>query len=148
MSEDQQLNWVEKRKKAENHFADSAPGLWRDLCAAMKDASRSFNKLYKGESEVTAINGHRFRVVILADGKKHEADIDFDDQSGKISTSYDADISERLTFHIKADHLSAFIVDNMGARLSVEEVSRSILTPSFFPDSASVYSSRGPLVFD
>jgi hypothetical protein len=133
MGEDEQLNWVEKRHRAEKHLADARPGLWRDVCAAMTDASRSFNKLYGGVSETKPINGHRFRIMIQYEGKKHEAEIDFDEQTGKVTTAYNAAIEGMKHFDIKADHVSAFIVDDKGKRVTPDEVSHAILKPLFFP---------------
>jgi len=127
-----QFNWVEKQHMATKHLADSKPGLWRDICAALTDASRSFNKLYGGRSDVTTINGHRFRVVLHSDDHKFEADIDFDDQAPTVRVSYDASICDVKTFDMKADYVSAFIVDENGKRMTIDEVSHMILKPLFF----------------
>jgi len=133
MGEDHPLNWVEKRHIAEKHLADSKQDLWRDVCAAMTDASRSFNKLYGGLSEAKAINGHRFRVTVHREGKKHEAEVDFEDQQGKITTAYNAAIEGYKHFAIKADYKSAFMVDDEGKRISSDAASFAILKPLFFP---------------
>jgi len=129
MSEEEQLNWVEKRHRAEKHLADAKAGLWHDICAALTDASRSFNKLYGGASEATAINGHRFRIVQGND----RIDIDYDDQSGRISTSRTEGPFHFRHFDLRADYLSAFIVDDKDNRVTADEVSQSILASSFFP---------------
>jgi hypothetical protein len=126
-------DWVERRHRAEQHLSESKQSIWRDICAAMMDASRSFNKLYGGVTEAKAINGHRFRIVIQREGKKHEAEIDFDDQVGKVITSYNAAIAGTKHFDIKADHESAFIVDDEGKRVTPDQVSYAILGPLFFP---------------
>jgi hypothetical protein len=133
MAEDEQLNWVEKRHGAEKHLAESKAGLWRDICSAMTDASRSFNKQYGGASETKPVNGHRFRVIVQHEGKKHEAEIDFDDEAGRVTTAYNAAVEGIKHFDIKADHLSAFIVDDDGRRVSADAVSYAILKPLFFP---------------
>jgi hypothetical protein len=136
----QQLNWVEKQHMAEKHLAGSKPGLWRDVCSAMTDASRSFNKLYAGASEAKPINGHRFRVVAHVGEEEYEADIDFDDQSGKISAAYNAAVEGTKHFQMRADHISAFIVDDEGNRITPDGVSRSILKPLFFPEESGTFA--------
>ena len=133
MSESDPLDWVEKLHRAEKHLADSKAGLWRDVCAAMTDASRSFNKLYGGHSEVKPINGHRFRITVQHEGQKHEAELDFDDQSGKLTTAYNAAIEGIKHFDIKADYAAAFIVDGDGKRVTADQISHAILKPLFFP---------------
>jgi hypothetical protein len=133
MNEQEQLNWVEKRHMAAKHLANSKALLWHDVCAALTDASGSFNSLYAGTTEATPINGHRFRVVFKAEER---VEIAFDDQRSKISASYVSPFHFR-NFEIKADHLGAFIVDNDGSRLTPDEVSESILSPLFFSDAAT-----------
>jgi len=46
VSESEQLDWVEKRHRAEKHLADSKAGLWSDICAAMTDASTVFASMH------------------------------------------------------------------------------------------------------
>lgn len=129
MSEADQLNWVERRHRAEKNLADSKVGLWRDVCAAITDASRSFGALYETSTEVTTVNGHRLRIML---GTVDRIDVDFDEKGCGINTSYASPFRVR-NFRIRADHVSAFIVDDKGNRMTPDEVSESILAPVFFP---------------
>jgi|SRR5579863_3082092 len=125
------LNWVEKRHQAEKNLADSKLQLWRELCAALSDASKSFNRLYGGKSEASQIHDHRFRVDLRA---ADQIDVDFNDQAGTINASY-VSYPPRFrvrNFRMAADHESAFFADENNMRLSPDEVSESILVPSFF----------------
>jgi hypothetical protein len=132
MGEQDGLNWVERRQRAEKHLTDSKSVIWHDLCASLTDASRSFNKLYGGKSEATARNGHRFRVVIDLGDRKRQVDLDFDEEACTIIAEYDASPVGSKRFGLKADHLSAFILDVDGNRLTPDKVSERILTASFF----------------
>ncbi len=126
------LNWVEKRHQAEKNLADSKAPLWRELCTALADASKSFNQLYGGKSEASRIHDHRFRVDLRA---SDQIDVDFNDQAGTINASY---VSYPPRFRVRnfrgmaADHESAFFTDENNMRLTPDEVSESILVPSFF----------------
>ena len=126
-----QPNWVKRRKLREARRAD-APSVWRDVCAALTDASRTFNEEYGGESKAAPINGGRFRVTIPGFPER-EAEIDFDKQNGEIAARYGQTPLAMKTFTVQADHISVFIVDQDGKRVTPDEVSESILTPSFFP---------------
>jgi hypothetical protein len=131
MSEPESLNWVEKRHKAEQNLADSKAPLWRELCTALADASSSFNKLYAGKSEASQIHDRRFRVDLRA---ADQINVDFNDQAGTINASY-VSYPPRfrvVNFRIAADHESAFFTDENNMRMTADEVSESILVPSFF----------------
>jgi hypothetical protein len=131
MSEQAPLNWVEKRHQAEKNLADSKFQLWSDLCAALSGASQSFNQLYAGKSEASRIHDHRFRVDLRA---ADQIDVDFNDQAGTINASY-VSYPPRFrvrNFRMAADHESAFFTDENNTRLTPDEVSESILVPSFF----------------
>jgi hypothetical protein len=131
MSEQAPLNWVEKRHQAEKNLAESKSQLWHDLCLALSDASKSFNQLFGGKSEASRIHDHRFRVDLRA---SDQIDVDFSDQAGTINASY---VSYPPRFRVRnfrmgADHESAFFIDENNTRLTPDEVSESILVPSFF----------------
>jgi hypothetical protein len=146
MSEQDQLNWVEKQHRAEKHLNDSKAEMWHDICGSLADAARSFNKLYGGKTESIPKNGHRFRIVLHEQDRKRLIDVDFDDQSCTITSEYDASPQGSRIFHLTADHTLAFFIDKSGNRLTADQVSQAILTPSFFPGPPSVYANRGPLI--
>jgi hypothetical protein len=136
MSEQAPLNWVEKRHHAEKNLADSKSQLWQELCAALSDASQSFNQLYGGKSEASRIHDHRFRVDLRA---ADQIDVDFNDQAGIINASY---VSYPPRFRVRnfrmgADYESAFFTDDNNMRLTPDEVCEIILFPSFFGESAA-----------
>jgi hypothetical protein len=126
---DEQLNWVEKRLAREKQLLDSKPRLWKDVCDAMTDASRSFNQKCGGNYEAVPTNGHRFRVF----GGTRQVDVDFDQQACKITASYGASPFGSKFFTVQADHNSAFITED-GKKLTPDEVSERILGKFFFPD--------------
>lgn len=131
MGEPASLNWVEKRHQAEKNLADSKVPLWRELCTALAEASKSFNQLYAGKSEASQIHDRRFRVDMRA---ADQIDVDFNDHDGAINASY-VSYPPRFrvrNFRIAADHESAFFTDENNTRLTPDEVSESILAPSFF----------------
>jgi hypothetical protein len=133
MSEQPDLNWVERRHRAEKHLAGAKIGLWSDVCAALTDACRSFNRLYGGKSEVTRSNGHRLLIVL---GQDDRIEVDFDNQAAKINVSY-IGAPPRFSvknFKMQADHLAAFIVeDGDDKRLNADEVSERILGRALTP---------------
>jgi hypothetical protein len=131
------LNWVERRQRSEKHLADSKILLWSDVCVALTEACKSFNEIYGGTSQVTRVNGHRLHIVL---GPEDRVEVDFDNQACRINASYIGDPSRFRVrnFAIKADHLSAYIIedgrDKDRDRLTPDEISECILASSFvFP---------------
>jgi hypothetical protein len=125
-SNDHLLNWVERKHLAERHLQDERDVLWRDTCAALEDASRSFNKLYQGESDTEAINGHRFRITYqpAKSSQRSDIDLDFNEEKSTIKVTYPKSNRPSCVFGIEADHTSAFITDEKRNRLSPDEVSQ------------------------
>jgi hypothetical protein len=146
-SNDHLLNWVERKHLAEGHLQDERDVLWRDTCAALEDASRSFNKLYQGESDTEAINGHRFRITYSHPQSKQRCDIDvdFNEANSTIRVTYPKSNRRSCLFGIEADHMSAFITDEKRNRLSPDEVSQQILKDLLFPSPPREVWQRGRL---
>jgi hypothetical protein len=134
-SNDHPLNWIERQHLAEGHLQDERDALWQDICAALEDASRSFNKLYQGKSDTESINGHRFRISYQPSDSnpRRDIDLDFNEETSKITAKYAKSNHPSCVYRIEADHLEAFIADEKGNRISADEVSQQILGDVFFP---------------
>ena len=133
MSEQEIPNWVERRWRGEKILAESKLGLWREICDALDASAKSFNNRYKGTSEVTRIDGHLVRIV-LPTPNRVQIDIAFNDLACSVAAalSYDTPKLHFRNFKIAADHVSAFIADEHGDKLTPVQVSERILSPSFF----------------
>lgn len=143
------LNWVTRKKLAENHVKESSESMWHDVRAAIEDSCRSFNEIYGkevGNSYSAAPNNdHRIRVTSSRQGKSETVDIDFSREAVTITATYH-NRSGPKTYRMKADAETAFMVDESDQRLTPDEISENILSPMFFPDpSGSVYERRGLL---
>jgi hypothetical protein len=133
MDEDYQepKNWVERKHRAEEILERSKSELWSDLCVAIADSCRSFNKLYSGKSAFSAINGHHFRITVP--DKSIILDGEFDDDKCTISTTWKSGMHMGVVnFRLDSDHESAFILDDKAKRVTPEEASERILKVVFF----------------
>ena len=123
------LNWVEKRLLSEEHLANSGPGLWRDICGALTDAVRTYNRKCDGSVQVNQVNGHRFTIIGPNNAR---IDIDFDDQAHKVNATYSTEPFRFRNFVLRADSESAFITDDQRNRLAPDDVSKAILEAFLF----------------
>jgi hypothetical protein len=144
-------NWVQKRKKAEEHLKCTSESLWQDVIASIEDASRSFNELYGKEfnrkASTALTNDHRVRVSVADANKDTETvDVDFNRENKTIEANYHQRSSSRVSFRLSANHESAFILDESNNQASPGEVSRLILQSAFFQEQGSIYDSRGMLI--
>ncbi len=126
------LNWVERKKRAEEHLVRGASYLWRDLCNALTDASHSFNQLYQAKTEAKPISADRFRVTYTArNGAQQLINIDFNEQDLSVDVSYRHSSRGGQRYSLSADESSAFFSDSHGHALTADAVSELILKPAF-----------------
>jgi hypothetical protein len=135
MSDDPPLNWVQRRKRAEEHLESGLDDVWRDVRAALEDTSRSLKELYGFDSETEKVNGHRFRLKILktpTQSKIREVNLDFDKFKQIVTVEYMGAARPAHRYTLSADSNSTFILDSQENAITPDEISRQILEPIFF----------------
>lgn len=146
MSEQKELNWVERRARDEKILDEQAREVWSQVRSAVEDVCRSFAEHYEREGrrevlcEMENVNRLRIGRTLLADKVKEfaytvmTAVVEFDARTRCVGVVWDTGSAK---FAMLSDREGAYVyLIEKDERLSADEVSKRILEPLLFPEPA------------
>lgn len=130
------MNWVDRLFAREQNLKD-ATRLWSDVCAAISSAVASWNRHYRKDGTQIEIidtdEGSRIRIAVPTTAGTVTIDVNLN--GNKFIARYSNGVNSR-TFHIEADHESAYIKCG-SEKCDADEVSRRVLEPALRPETLS-----------
>jgi hypothetical protein len=137
------LDWVQRRKIAEENLEKAIDSLWLDVRIAVQSACQGFSARYDGYAEFVDIPNNNFKVRCRQLGSLQatltEMTCLFDRSKNLLTVEYSPFSLGKSSkaFLLDADTDSAFIISKSGKglRLSPDDVSCDCLEQIFFPNS-------------
>jgi len=136
-------DWVLTRAKRERTIRKARLPLWGELCAALEQAVRSFNRCYGCDGEVTYYKQYDDHVWVRSERNPQRAAhfVLTLEHSVEAEVTAAGKHTARFVFPIiGTDHGPMFSVGAGGKAMTCEDVSRSVLEPILFTEPAELFA--------